>query len=263
MIVAMYQMNIVPGDPEANKEKVEKWVETICHSNEKPDILVLPEMWTTAYTLSELNVLLKAEGDEIEDFLSQLAKTYEVNMVAGSIAKREKSTIFNRALVYNRKGELVYKYDKIHLVPMLDEHLFLTGGQEKVTTFELDGHKMGAVICYDLRFPELARQLALEGAEVLFILAEWPEARATHWEILQQARAIENQFYTVSCNRVGTYDGVEFAGRSMMTNPWGEVLAKGSQSAEESVVASLDLSQVEKIREDVPVFKSRVPHLYK
>jgi predicted amidohydrolase len=146
---------------------------------------------------------------------------------------------------------------------MLDEHLYLKGGDSAVQVFELDGRKMGVIICYDLRFPELVRSLALQGAEVVFVVAEWPLARANHWEILQQARAIENQLFIVSCNRSGTYDDVEFAGRSMVINPWGETLEKASVVKEETLTIALNLNEVTRIRKEVPVFASRVPKLYK
>ncbi len=110
---------------------------------------------------------------------------------------------------------------------MLDEPSYFTGGQAPVQTFELDGSRMGVLICYDLRFPELARTLSLKEIDVLFIVAEWPAARASHWEILLQARAIENQCFVVSCNRVGAYNGVDFAGRSMIIDLGGRCLPKG------------------------------------
>lgn len=122
---------------------------------------------------------------------------------------------------------------------------------------------MGLIICYDLRFPEIIRSLALDGAQVLHIVAEWPEARANHWKILQTARAIENQMYVVSANRVGEYDGVAFAGASMAIDPWGEVLFEASDEDEETISVSLDLEKVLTVRKDVPIFTSRVPHLYK
>lgn len=261
MKVALYQMDIIPGSPGENRDKVGNWVKTVV-SNGEVDTLVLPEMWTTAYTLTDLKNYAEDEKKETFEFLSELAAHHKVNLVAGSIAALEGDKIYNRALVFNRQGECIHKYDKMHLVPMLNEHLYLSGGREKSVVFELDGVQVGIIICYDLRFPELARSLALQGAQVLFVLAEWPEARHTHWTHLQIARAIENQMYVVSTNRVGTYDGVEFCGRSMITNPWGEVLTVGSQDQEETIKLTLNLDEVMEVRKNVPVFESRVPHLY-
>ncbi|WP_209125092.1 carbon-nitrogen family hydrolase [Alkalihalobacillus sp. BA299] len=262
MKVAIYQMDIIPGNPEENQKKVKYWIEQMVNHEKKPDVIVLPEMWTTAYTLSTLDQVSEDERKQTTSFLSELASTYHINVIGGSIATKEAGKIYNRALIFNRLGEQIYHYDKIHLVPMLNEHLYLAGGQKKAQTFELDGVKVGVVICYDLRFPELARSLALAGAQVLFILAEWPEARQSHWTILQQARAIENQMYVVSANRIGTYDGVEFCGRSLIINPWGNIIAEGTKEEEETIGADLQLQDVEEVRNNVPVFNSRVPKLY-
>src|SRR5699024_6219048 len=102
-------------------------------------------------------------------FLSDLAKKHHINIIGGSVANKNGDKLYNTSLIFNRKGELVYEYCKIHLVPMLDEPSYLTGGKKKIETFELDSIKMGVMICYDLRFPELARMLAMDGAQVLFI----------------------------------------------------------------------------------------------
>ncbi|WP_147803345.1 carbon-nitrogen family hydrolase [Alkalicoccus halolimnae] len=261
MNITVFQMDIIPGDPEANRENVKKWFKHNVTKGET-DLVVLPEMWTTAYTLPELHKYAEAADNESTAMLKELALSYGVHIIGGSIAVAEGKDIFNRALVISRQGEFVYQYDKLHLVPMLNEPAFLSPGREKVKVFELDGVKMGIIICFDLRFPEIIRELALQGAQVLFIPAEWPQARAGHWEVLQQARAIENQMYVVSCNRIGSYDNVEFAGRSMITDPWGTVLAKGSQDQEEVLQKALDFENVTNVRKQVPIFDSRVPQFY-
>src|SRR5699024_4426765 len=134
------------------------------------------------------------------------------------------------------------------------EHDYLTGGKKKVQTFELDGIKMGLIICYDLRFPELARQLALEGAEVLHIVAQWPIVRTEHWKHLQIARAIENQLFVISSNTAGANETTTFAGESMIIDPWGKTVSSGGADNEETITASLDMDIVPKIRKDVPIF---------
>ncbi|MFC3041785.1 carbon-nitrogen family hydrolase [Virgibacillus xinjiangensis] len=261
MKYAIYQMEVVAADPEENRRRVEEWVtETVKRGD--PDTLVLPEMWNTGYALDKLEETADRKEEPSASFLSELAKKHQVNIIGGSIGNKKDGRFYNTNLVFNRAGERVYQYDKIHLVPMLNEPKYLAGGREKVQTFELDGVKMGLIICYDLRFPELARQLALLDAQVLHIVAEWPSARTDHWKYLQLARAIENQFFVVSCNVVGSHEGTDFAGNSMVTDPWGNELAVGSNSGIETLRAELDLSSVEKIREDVPVFDSRVPEMY-
>ncbi len=261
MKIAVYQMELIAGSPQKNREKVTHWVERQI-KKDKPDIIVLPEMWTTSYVLDQLEHIADESGEPTKTFLSDLAKQHHINIIGGSIANKINSKIYNTSLVFNRSGELVYEYSKIHLVPMLNEPSYLTGGQEKARTFELDGIRMGVIICYDLRFPELARNLALDGAQVLFIPAEWPKPRTNHWTSLQVARAIENQMYVVSSNNVGILNGVEYTGASLIVDPWGEVLAKGSENQEETLSGIINPKRVLEVREEVPVFGSRVPNLY-
>lgn len=258
---AIYQMDIVPGDPESNRRRVEAWLINQV-KEDKPDIVVLPEMWTTAYTLDQLDQIADLDGEPTRSFLKELAKTYQVHIIGGSFANKAEGAIYNTALVINNEGEEVYTYDKIHLVPMLNEPAYLAGGRKRARVFELDGIKMGLIICYDLRFPELARELALKGAEVIYIVAEWPSARKDHWKALQLARAIENQCYIISSNRIGAYDGVEFCGTSLIVDPWGTIVQEGSEEQEETLIETIAASNVDCIREEVPVFKSRVPEMY-
>ncbi|ASN04269.1 carbon-nitrogen family hydrolase [Virgibacillus necropolis] len=262
MKYSIYQMDIVPGNPSENRRKVQEWMEEEVR-NSNPDTIVLPELWTTAYTLDSLEQYADQNGEPSKSFLRELAKKLNVNIIGGSVTNKVDGKFYNSSFVYNRSGELVYEYDKVHLVPMLNEHNFLSVGKAVPEVFELEGVKMGVIICYDLRFPEVIRSLALEGAQVLHIVAEWPSARTSHWRYLQIARAIENQMYVVSCNRIGSYDGVSFCGNSMVINPWGDILLEGSESNEESLRVSLDLEKVIQVRNDVPIFSSRVPHLYK
>ncbi|HEX7066400.1 MAG TPA: carbon-nitrogen family hydrolase [Bacillales bacterium] len=258
---AICQMDIIPGKPEQNRNRVAEWADRTV-KKDRPDILVLPEMWTTAYTLPELENVADREGEPTISFLKELGRKHGVHIIGGSVANKKEGRFYNTALVVNQEGELVYQYDKIHLVPMLDEPQYLSGGGSKAKVFELDGIKMGIITCYDLRFPELARKLALDGAQVLYVVAEWPSARKNHWKSLQIARAIENQMAVVSCNRVGITNDTPFCGTSMVTDAWGEVVAQGSEEREETITAEIDLSAVPEIRAAVPVFASRVPALY-
>lgn len=261
MKYAIYQAEIVPANPEVNRRNVRDWVlEQV--RQDKPDTIVLPEMWNTGYSLNELERAADRDSEPTASFLSDLAKTHQINIIGGSIGNKKAGQFYNTSLVFNHSGELVYQYDKIHLVPMLNEHHYLTGGREMAQVFELDHIKMGLIICYDLRFPELARQLALDGAQVLHIVAEWPAVRKDHWKYLQIARAIENQLYVVSSNVIGKNEDTVFAGESMIIDPWGTIIATGDSKNAATITGSINLDTVPKIREDVPVFSSRVPALY-
>lgn len=261
MKIAIYQMEVIGGKPAENRLKVQNWLEKIM-KEESPDTIVLPEMWTSSFKLKQLKALAETDGEPTKSFLSELAKKYKVNIIGGSIPHNVETNIYNTSFIFNREGEVVYEYSKIHLVPMLHEHLYVTGGKKAVEVFELDGIKMGIIICYDLRFPELARSLALQGVQALFVVAAWPTPRKYHWTALQIARAIENQMYVISCNAVGNVDDVTYAGNSMIIDPWGDILKQGQDNQEETLVQDVNLSKVVQVRKEVPIFKSRVPDLY-
>ncbi|GAB2540443.1 carbon-nitrogen family hydrolase [Gracilibacillus alcaliphilus] len=261
MKYAIYQMDVVTAEPQANFHKIQTWVEEQVQAD-KPDVFILPEMWNTGYALPQLITIADSKGKETIPFLSSLAKQHQVHIIGGSIANKKEDGIYNTSYVFNREGELVHEYDKIHLVPMLDEPNYLQGGKNKAKVFELEGVKMGLIICYDLRFPELTRDLALQGAEVIHIVAQWPTSRKEHWHFLQHARAIENQCFIISANSCGTCDGTDFAGDSLVIDPSGKQIVAGDSEIEATVKTSLNLTEVEKTRKRIPVFDSRVPRLY-
>ena len=155
------------------------------------------------------------------------------------------------------------KYRKIHLfssAPVHEDRYFTPGSS--LTTLHIGEMTWGFSICYDLRFPELYRSLALQGAEVLVNCTAWPASRAAHWETLTRARAIENQAYMIGTNRVGTDGGVTFCGRSCIVEPFGEVISLGSADEEELVVGEIRKDKVVSFRQDIPVFQSRRKDIY-
>ena len=258
MKIACIQMNIAFGEPEKNYQAVEKYV--IEAAKASADTIVLPEMWNSGYALIQLEHLADENGDKTKKFLASLAKDHHVNIVGGSVATRRNAGFYNTMYVANRQGEIIAEYDKAHLFKLMDEHLFMNEGQSG-NLFELDGTKCGGVICYDLRFPEWIRTHVLGGAKIMFIPAEWPKQRDDHWQLLLQARAIENQCFVVAVNRVGQDPNNEFTGHSMVIAPWGELLLS-NQTAEGIYYAQIDLNEVERVRKTIPVFQDRRTDLY-
>lgn len=259
-IAACIQMDIKFGDPEYNFSHAEEKIAEACEKGEKPDFLLLPELWTTGYDLARLDETADQEGIQAQAFISRLSQKYGVNIIAGSIAKKSQDGITNTLYAVNASGETVHEYSKLHLFRLMDEHHYLTGGNEN-GLFEIDGLKSAGLICYDIRFPEWVRFHALKGAEVLFVAAEWPEPRLDHWRTLLLARAIENQCFVVACNRTGNDPKNAFAGHSMIIDPWGKVLAEGD-SKEGIIQAELDLSKISEVRNKIPVFEDRLPEYY-
>ncbi|KZZ83555.1 carbon-nitrogen family hydrolase [Bacillus sp. SJS] len=257
--ICCIQFNIAFGDPEENKKRVSLAMEEAM-SKEAPDFLILPELWNTGYDLTRLEVIADEEGIDSKAFLSELAKKHSVNLIAGSIAKKSGHEVTNTMLIFDREGNLIHEYSKLHLFKLMDEHHYLKGGRES-GLFTLDGINCAGFICYDIRFPEWMREHAANGAEVLFVAAEWPLPRLHHWRSLLIARAIENQAYVVACNRSGSDPNNQFAGHSLVIDPWGNVIAEAGES-EEILSAELDFSEIAGIRKQISVFQDRRPEFY-
>ncbi|MDO3678100.1 carbon-nitrogen family hydrolase [Paenibacillus ehimensis] len=258
--LALLQMDIAIGEPERNFAKLESLLDEAVAHDTKPDVIVFPEMWNTGYALDRIQELADHYGERTEALLSAFSRKHGVNIIGGSIAEKRDNGVYNTIFAYDRHGNRAGDYSKIHLFRLMDEEKFLQSG-DRAGELQLDGIPAGMMICYDIRFPELARKLALGGAQILFVPAEWPNPRLHHWRTLLMARAIENQMFVVSCNRVGVSGTTEFFGHSMVIDPWGEVLAEGGE-AETIVRAAVDLSQVPAVRSKIPVFEDRRPSLY-
>jgi len=258
--IALVQMNIEAGNTEANFAKMEAKLEEAAALAPKPDLIVLPEMWNTGYALTEIRKLADPDGERSKRVVADFCRRHGIVVLAGSIAQLRGDGVTNTLHVFDRTGEAIAEYSKIHLFQLMNEHLHLESG-DTAGAFELEGIPAAAMICYDIRFPELARKLALGGAKLLIVPAEWPHPRLHHWRTLLQARAIENQMFVVACNTVGESGGANFFGHSMVIDPWGEVLVEADEE-ETIVVADVDLALVDEVRGRIPVFSDRRPHLY-
>ncbi|WP_347552040.1 carbon-nitrogen family hydrolase [Pseudalkalibacillus hwajinpoensis] len=256
--LTLLQFDIAFGDPEKNFEKVEQLVSEA--ASQQPDIIVLPELWSTGYDLSRLDEIGDVDATKSIKFLSNLANKHSVSIVGGSIAKRHEKEVTNTMLVFDRDGQLVHEYSKAHLFRLMNEEKYLVSGNTK-SHFTLENLPCAGFICYDIRFPEWLHLHAVEGAQVLFVPAEWPEQRTDHWRALLISRAIENQCYVIACNRVGSDPDNVFGGHSLIIDPWGTVLAEGG-TEETILVGSIDEKEISSIRTRIPVFEDRRPDIY-
>lgn len=260
MRVCAIQIDIAHGDRQANHANVRQKVAEAMSMPNPPEVIVLPELWSTGYALRRAAELASPLGGDDAAFLGGLAREYGIAFAGGSVLSASNGSIFNRAQVIDREGNYVAGYDKIHLFRLMDEDKYLGQGKAPLW-FELGGMRCASVICYDIRFCELVRKLAVNGAEALFVSAEWPLPRRYHWESLLVARAIENQMYVVACNRCGTTRSEVFAGSSMIIAPDGSVLAK-ADDREAIICADFDSELVRNTRSKIQVFNDRVPELY-
>ena len=204
---------------------------TLIEAAKNSDVILLPELWSTGYYPTPVENFADIDGVRTIEFLCAAAKKFSVNIIGGSVIVSSGGKIFNRCHIVNRRGEIVAAYDKTHLFSFAHEDDIFSAG-DKFVTFEPDGLRCGVAICYDLRFPEFIRKIALAGAEIIFIPAAWSLKRLTPRRILTKARAIENQIFVAFANSSGI---------SEIVNPRGEVVAE-SKRGEEILSAEIDLS---------------------
>jgi omega-amidase len=255
--VGLCQIEMDAGDPQGNLSGALASVASVA---EYSDIACLPELVTAGYDLERMAELAIESGDATYRALADAARRHRLYLVAGSVPERRDGRIYNTTFVYNPEGEEIARYAKAHVFSLTGEDRVFTGG-DATTTFDTPWGTMGLTICYDLRFPEIYRKLALEGALVIFAPAQWPMVRLLHWRTLLQARAIENQCFIIGVDRAGFEGEFEFAGHSCAVDPLGKVMAEAGEGPE-SFVADLDFDVLRRFREKIPCFRDRRPDLY-
>lgn len=236
-------------------------------------LIVLPEKWTVMGSQDDLRAGAQTLDGTAIGWARETARELGVDLVAGSIAElvegREK--LSNASVHIGPDGEIKSVYRKLHMFDVeiegkrYRESDTEEPGQDIVVSELGDGTKLGLSICYDLRFPELFRVLALRRAHIVALPAAFtlPTTR-DHWEVLVRARAIENQVFVVAANQVGKHpDGHRSGGRSSIVDPWGTMLACATDDAPGYVVAQLDFAHQDDIRKRVPLLSHRRPHLYR
>ena len=259
MKISCIQMDMLPNLPNENLAHAEALVRKA--AEQQPDVILLPETWNTGFVPEHLDPALADEdGARTKRVFSTLAKELEVNILAGSVTTRRGDEIYNTAYGFNRLGEQVCSYDKTHLFsPMGEDRVYQRGNS--LARFELDGAQCALIICYDLRFPELVRTLALPGLDILFVVSQWPIQRISQMEVLLQARAIENEIFVAFCNSCGFAYGTKFGGRSTIVDPMGDVITQAGRH-ESIITAEANVQMAAKLREAIPVFRDRRPELY-
>ena len=223
--------------------------------NEQTDIIILPELFAVGWDCDTFNEQ-KEVGfqDETCLFLKEIAKEYHANVVGGSFVRvDENGYLKNTMPVFNRNGELIDYYDKMHLYSYLGdkENKYIKNG-DFLKLIKLDVCNIGVSICYDIRFPEVFRELTLSGAQVLINVAAWPRSRKEHYTILSKARAIENQSYFVGLTQVGLIkNGIYNSGNSLICDPFGYSLFEMSDENEGVKTCEINLEKQYDLRNEV------------
>jgi len=260
MKVAAAQIACTVGDVSANLRKMGEFARRAKEAG--AELLVFPEMSDTGYVMEVIREKASPWDAGPVPQLKQLAQELSLAIVSG-LSEREGEAIYNSQVAIDPAGEIIGKYRKTHLFAPIGEDQVCRGG-DCLTRVDLGVFRLGLTICYDLRFPEPYRALALEQQVNVFINSSaWPFPRLEHLRILASARAIENQSYLILANRVGRDNGAPFCGSSAIVDPYGVVVAAASADREELVVADLSTDVIEAVREKMPVFSHRRADLYR
>ncbi len=256
--ISLAQMDVKLGDPAANWHTVQAM--TAEAARRGSDLVVFPELWSTGYDLANAASYATPTNAGIFAQVAALAQKHHIEILGSCLSLLAEGQFGNTAVYFSANGRSLGQYSKLHLFRLMQEEQYLTAGAAP-TLVETAWGRAGLAICYDLRFPELFRHYALAGAQVVFLPAEWPHPRLTHWRTLLQARAIENQMYLVACNRVGRSNDTHFFGHSCIVDPWGEMVIEAGED-EMLLTAVIDIDKVAEVRAKIPVFEDRRPDVY-
>ena len=219
---------------------------------EPGSLVVLPEMFATGFSMN-LSATRQSPAREDEAFLSSLACEHRAFVIGGGVSPGAGEMGRNDAVAFSPGGALLARYTKIHPFSLGGEAEGHAAGAD-IVTFECGGFTVAPFVCYDLRFPEIFRAAAKRGASLFVVIALWPAKRQQHWLTLLQARAIENQAYVVGVNRVGSEPQFSYAGRSVVVDPHGVIIADAGEQ-ERILTATLDVETVHTWRRDFPALR--------
>ena len=266
--LALCQMNVV-DDKEANLKKAHSMIVESAEKN--ADFIILPEMFNCPYSNEKFIEYGEEEHESLTlNEISRLAKENNVYILAGSIPERESDKLYNTSYLFDKTGQIIAKHRKMHLFDIdvkgkitFKESDVLTAGDE-FTIADTEFGKIGIGICYDIRFVELARIMVEKGALVLVYPGAFNQTTGpAHWELLFRSRALDNQAFCIgvapALNEDASYHSY---GHSIVTNPWGEVIAEASEK-EELIICEIDLDEIKKVREELPILKNKREDLYR
>ena len=244
------QFDIAWEDKAANFRKVKALLEST--PPVAGSLVVLPEMFGSGFSM---NLAATRQGPERKDeaFLAEIAREHGVFVAGGVVSSASAAMGRNEAVVFSPHGTLVARYTKIHPFSLGGEAQGHEAGSE-IVTFAWGDFVVAPFICYDLRFPEIFRAAALRGASLFVVMALWPVKRQQHWLTLLQARAIENQAYVVGVNRVGSEPNFSYAGRSVVVDPHGVIIADAGER-EHVLAAAIESEIVAAWRRDFPALR--------
>lgn len=249
LTIALVQANLVWGNTKKNCLKFSKKISRL---DQPVDLIILPEMFTTGFSMQPQKIAETMQGDTVSWMLKTASEKNAA--IAGSVIISENNNYYNRFLFIHPSGEINY-YNKKHLFTLAGEHEIYASGKEKLMV-NYKGWKICPLVCYDLRFPVWARNV--EAYDVLIYVANWPKPRITAWDTLLKARAIENMCYTIGVNRVGIdANNLEYSGHSAAYDCLGEQVVSTTENAEDTAVVTLQKNHISAIRNKLNFLNDR------
>lgn len=239
--------------------------------DEKPDFVILPEMFCCPYQTQNFPVYAEEEGGPVWQQLSEYAKQYGIYLIGGSMPEKDaEGKVYNTSYIFDRQGKQIGRHRKVHLFDIdvtggqtFKESDTLTAGDHD-TVFDTEFGRMGVMLCFDIRFPELARMMVNDGAKAIFVPAAFNMTTGpAHWELSFRTRALDNQIYMIGCAPMRDESaGYISWGHSIVTDPWGRVIDMLDEK-EGVLLTELDLDYEEQVREELPLLKSRRKDMYR
>ncbi len=259
--IAVVQMHPRLNDVPANLERMAELIGEIC-MRQKTDLIVFPELVTTGY---ECGVRFTDQAERVPgpsvNLIAQRAREFSTHVAIGLVLKEKvESVLYDAAVLIGPDGELIGDYRKVHLKG--EERLTFRPGY-RFSVFECGFGNVGLLLGWDLAFPEAARSLVLDGAEVIAVLSNWEEPHVDEWRSYVLARAFENAVYVAAANRVGEEYTLSFFGDSLLVGPRGDLHASVEDPGEGYGLARVDLDLVRKYREESQVIQARQPAAYR
>ena len=271
MSKAKFKLAVCQMRTELNKrENMEKAARMVKEAAENgADVVVLPEMFNCPYADEYFRAFAETENGESVAAMSAWAKENEIILIGGSISEKDGDKLYNTCFVFDKKGRVIAKHRKAHLfdvdieggVRFKESDCFNAGNE--ITTFDTEFGRIGVLVCFDMRFPELVRAMAKRGAEVVICPAQFNTTTGPkHWELTIRSRAMDNEIYYVGAS-AARYDGFSYEcwGHSTVSDPFGMVIATCDEK-EQILYSDIDLSKVDSVRRQLPTFLNLREDLY-
>lgn len=266
MKIAQLQTHVYP-EKQRSLAQVESYMDKVMP--EKPDLVTLGEMFQCPYVTQNFPLYAEEEGGDTWQRLSQLAAKHQVYLSAGTVPELDGGKVYNTAYVFDRQGRQIAKHRKVHLFDIdveggqsFRESDTLSAGNQ-VTVFDTEFGKIGICVCFDFRFPELGRLMALKGAKLILVPAAFNMTTGpAHWQIMFRSQALNNQCFVAGTSPARDAASSYVAwGHSLLVSPWGDII-KEADEKEGFQITEIDLSEADRIRSQLPLLSARRTDVY-